>query len=137
LAWSQLVLNVHRYRRSSREMRRGHTLRGPELVTRKAFNRFKKADGIGFVIDEGGPLRAVLGATRRVLSVRKQEESSHFLLMGDTGTGKSSLIRQMVEQIADRGEAAIVYDPALEFAPQFFTPERGDKILNPLDTRVP
>ena len=57
--------------------------------------------------------------------------------MGDTGTGKSSLIRQLLEQIADRGEAAIVYDPALEFTPQFYEPDRGDQILNPLDTRMP
>ena len=74
---------------------------------------------------------------RRALSIRSQEESSHFLLMGDTGTGKSSLIRQLLEQVADRGEAAIVYDPALEFTPQFYQPERGDRILNPLDTRMP
>ena len=57
--------------------------------------------------------------------------------MGDTGTGKSSLIRQLLEQIADRGEAAIVYDPALEFMPQFYEPHRGDQILNPLDRRMP
>jgi hypothetical protein len=57
--------------------------------------------------------------------------------MGDTGTGKSSLIRQLLEQIADRDEAAIVYDPALEFTPQFYRPERGDRILNPLDARMP
>ena len=53
--------------------------------------------------------------------------------MGDTGTGKSSLIRQLLQQVADRDEAAIVYDPALEFTPQFYRPERGDRILNPLD----
>ena len=30
-----------------------------------------------------------------------------------------------------------MFDPALEFTPQFFKPERGDQILNPLDTRMP
>ncbi len=121
-------------------MRRGHTLRGPELVTREAFNRLKQADGLGFHTEEGGLLRRVLGTAagvRPVLSIRSQEESSHFLLMGDTGTGKSSLIRQLLDQIAARDEAAIVYDPALEFTPQFYRPERGDRILNPLDTRMP
>lgn len=57
--------------------------------------------------------------------------------MGDTGTGKSSLIRQLLEQVDRRNEAAVVYDPALEFTPQFFKPERGDQILNPLDARMP
>jgi hypothetical protein len=40
-------------------------------------------------------------------------------------------------QIAERGETAIVYDPALEHTPQFFNPARGDLILNPLDVRCP
>ena len=30
-----------------------------------------------------------------------------------------------------------MYDPALEYTPQFYTPERGDVILNPLDARSP
>jgi len=34
-------------------------------------------------------------------------------------------------QIAERQETAIVYDPALEYTPQFFNPARGDLVLNP------
>ena len=49
--------------------------------------------------------------------------------MGDTGTGKSALIRQLLLQVQERGETAIVYDPALEYTPQFFDPDRGDAIL--------
>jgi hypothetical protein len=134
------VVNVCRARRAASKMRRGHALRGPELVTREAFNRLKQADGISFHTDEGGLLgRAIRKAVggRPALSIRSQEESSHFLLMGDTGTGKSSLIRQLLEQVAERDEAAIIYDPALEFTPQFYRPERGDRILNALDTRMP
>jgi type IV secretory pathway TraG/TraD family ATPase VirD4 len=40
-------------------------------------------------------------------------------------------------QIEARGDTAIVYDPALEYTPQFYTPDRGDAILNPLDARSP
>ena len=57
--------------------------------------------------------------------------------MGDSGSGKSSLIRQVLAQIADRGETAVVYDPALEYIGQFYSPKRGDVILNPLDQRMP
>jgi type IV secretory pathway TraG/TraD family ATPase VirD4 len=64
-------------------------------------------------------------------------ESSHFLIMGDSGTGKSALIRQLLLQIEARGDTAIVYDPALEYTPQFYAPARGDVILNPLDARSP
>ena len=57
--------------------------------------------------------------------------------MGDSGTGKSALIRQILCQLEDRGDTAIVYDPALEYTPQFYDPARGDVILNPLDVRSP
>jgi type IV secretory pathway TraG/TraD family ATPase VirD4 len=36
-----------------------------------------------------------------------------------------------------RGDTAIVYDPALEYTPKFYKPERGDIILNPIDQRMP
>ena len=57
--------------------------------------------------------------------------------MADSGSGKSTLIRRLLTQIAERGESAIVYDPALEYTGQFYSPERGDIILNPLDERMP
>jgi type IV secretory pathway TraG/TraD family ATPase VirD4 len=57
--------------------------------------------------------------------------------MGDSGTGKSALIRQILQQLERRGETAIVYDPALEYTAQFYTADRGDLILNPLDARSP
>jgi hypothetical protein len=59
------------------------------------------------------------------------------MMMGDTGAGKSWLIRQILMQVEGRGETAIVYDPALEYTPQFYEPGRGDVILNPVDARMP
>ena len=73
----------------------------------------------------------------RWVRVPREREAMHFLIVGDSGTGKSAAIRQMLSQIADRGEAAIVYDPALEYVPQFYRESRGDVILNPLDARCP
>jgi type IV secretory pathway TraG/TraD family ATPase VirD4 len=134
-----IVVAYARYRRVAKRMRRGQTLRGPELVSAAHFNRLKRGDGVGFSTRDrvSIPSSLLRGSGREVLRVARAEESSHFLLMGDTGTGKSSLIRQLLDQIADRDEAAIVYDPALEFTPQFYRPERGDHILNPLDARMP
>ena len=61
----------------------------------------------------------------------------HFLIVGDSGTGKSAAIRQILSQVCERGEAAIVYDPAMEYLPQFYNEARGDVVLNPLDARCP
>ena len=119
----------------SRSRRHGRRLKGPELVTARRFNRRTRANGIRFVQRPHLPAR-LLGI-RPVLKIPRAIESSHLLVMGDSGTGKSALIRQILQQLEDRGDTAIVYDPALEYTPQFYTPERGDVILNPIDARSP
>ena len=109
----------------ARERRHGRRRKGPELVTARRFTRRLRADGIGFV-QRGHPLRPA-----RALRIPRALESSHVLIMGDSGTGKSALIRQMLGQIETRGETAIVYDPALEYTAQFYTPARGDLSQSP------
>ena len=71
------------------------------------------------------------------LRIPRDAENKHFLIVGDTGSGKSSIIRQMLYQVDARGDSAIVYDPACEFVKQFYDPHRGDIVLNPLDARMP
>ena len=119
----------------ARARRHGQRLKGPELVTAPSFNRRLRADGVGFV--QVPRLVARLCGRRPWIRLPRAIESSHLLIMGDSGTGKSALIRQILRQLEDRGDTAIVYDPALEYTPQFYTPERGDVILNPLDLRSP
>jgi type IV secretory pathway TraG/TraD family ATPase VirD4 len=114
----------------------GRRLKGPELVTGDEFNQRYRSDGIGFVTNGQSWFQRRRGKNP-VLRLPHATEASHFLIVGDTGSGKSSLIRQMLEQIEERGESAIVYDPAREYTPQFYRPERGDVILNPLDQRMP
>ena len=114
----------------ARARRHGRRLKGPELVSIAHFNRRFRADGVGFRQTRAHGRTGWLRVPRAI-------ESSHFLIMGDSGTGKSVLIRQLLEQIEARGESAIVYDPALEYTGQFYTPDRGDVILNPLDARSP
>jgi type IV secretory pathway VirB4 component len=43
----------------------------------------------------------------------------HFLVVGDSGMGKSATIRLLLPQFADRGEVIIVCGPATEYLPQF------------------
>jgi type IV secretory pathway TraG/TraD family ATPase VirD4 len=71
------------------------------------------------------------------LRIPRDAENKHFLIVGDTGSGKSSIIRQMLYQVEARGDSAIVYDPACEFVKQFYNEHRGDIVLNPLDARMP
>jgi type IV secretory pathway TraG/TraD family ATPase VirD4 len=130
-----LVIGIPNDVRRARSRRHGRRLKGPELMSVRQFNRRTRADGIAFVRRRGRVGR-LLGV-QPALMVPRAIESSHLLIMGDSGTGKSALIRQLLGQLEDRGDTAIVYDPALEYTPQFYTPERGDVVLNPLDARAP
>jgi type IV secretory pathway TraG/TraD family ATPase VirD4 len=129
-----------RDRKRRRVLKYGRRTKGPEQVTAAQFNRSQSqaADGIGFITKERRTLgEFILRRDGKMVRVPRERESYHFMMMGDTGAGKSSLIRQILMQIEGRGETAIVYDPQLEYTPQFYEPGRGDVILNPLDARMP
>ena len=96
-------------------------VRGTDVIPSWRLRRDLRGDGV----ELGGIL------------IPSKLESQHFLLVGAPGSGKSTAIRRMLRQIEARGESAVVLDPECEYLPEFFRPERGDLILNPLDTRCP
>src|SRR3546814_19985395 len=56
-------------------------------------------------------------------------------MIGTTGSGKTTALRQLLDGIEARGEAALVYDTSGEFVAHYYRPGRGDIILNPFDAR--
>lgn len=130
-----LLIAIPKDMQWSRSRRHGRRLKGPELVSVQQFNRRTRANGIAFV--QTPRLPAKLIGLQPALAIPRAIESSHLLIMGDSGTGKTTLIRELLGQLEDRDDTAIVYDPALDYTPQFYTPERGDLILNPIDARSP
>ena len=66
----------------------------------------------------------------------KRAETQHTIVSGTTGSGKTVLISDLVEQIRKRGERCVVYDKMGSYTRSFFDPER-DVLLNPLDARSP
>jgi len=62
-------------------------------------------------------------------------ETRHVALIGSTGSGKTTALRQMLDAIEQRGDTAIVYDTSGEFIAHYYRPERGDIILNAFDAR--
>jgi len=73
------------------------------------------------------------------ITIPRADETEHIMLLGDPGTGKSQTIHHFLLQIAARepAEAVVIYDPACEFIKRHYNQQRGDVILNPLDTRSP
>lgn len=67
--------------------------------------------------------------------VPRRIETRHFAFLGTTGSGKTTALRQMLDGIERRGEAALAYDTSGEFIAHYYNPARGDIILNPFDAR--
>ncbi len=79
-------------------------------------------------------------ANARALSIGKVRlpaslETRHLAMIGTTGSGKTTVLRQLLDGIEARGEAALVYDTSGEFIAHYYDPARGDVILNPFDAR--
>jgi type IV secretory pathway TraG/TraD family ATPase VirD4 len=123
----QLPASIAKDIRRRKEMKYGRRLKGPFLVSPKGFNKAVKGDGIGIKTDDYD----------KMMRIPLHVEDQHIELMGDTGSGKTSLIMQILRQVQSRDHSAIVYDPACEFVQRFYDPDRHDIILNPLDRRCP
>ena len=149
LAFFELALFVVVPKERARRMlyKHGRRLRGPELVTTSEFNeklgksnmlRVQLPDGVAFIYEEQTWWEKTFHKDlSRWARVPREREAMQFRIVGDSGTGKSAAIRQLLSQVWERGEAAIVYDPAMEYLPQFYNEARGDVILNPMDARCP
>jgi hypothetical protein len=141
-----LIVAVPKDRKRALLFKHGRRLRGPELVTTAEFNmKLGLSKGLTTYLPDGLALinenqswadKQFRKSESRWVRIPRDREAMHFLIVGDSGHGKSATVRQALSQIWERGETAIVYDPAMEYLPQFYDPKRGDVILNPLDART-
>ena len=106
---------------------KARTLRGAELGGAGKLNRANKDQDRG----HGDWQRLRVGKVK--IPIRK--EILHTLLVGSTGTGKSTLLYHWLATLRKRGQRAIILDPSGEFAQRFY--REGDLILNPNDARFP
>ncbi|HBQ7754183.1 TPA: type IV secretion system DNA-binding domain-containing protein, partial [Klebsiella pneumoniae] len=68
------------------------------------------------------------------LPILLNSEIQNFCLHGTVGSGKSEVIRRLLNYVRARGDMAIIYDRSCEFVKSYYDPSL-DKILNPLDSR--
>jgi type IV secretory pathway TraG/TraD family ATPase VirD4 len=126
-------------RSHNKEARNGRLLRGPGLISRWRFNTRTRGNGLRFRLENfRNPIEWLKrGDSGRDLFIQRDKEAHHIQIAGDTGTGKSTLVRQIVSQIEARDEVAIIFDPDREYIQEFFSEKRGDWVLNPKDERCP
>ena len=63
-------------------------------------------------------------------------EQSHTMMIGSTGTGKTTQMRALMAQMRVRRDRAVVFDLTGAYVEAFYNPET-DTILNPMDERCP
>lgn len=62
------------------------------------------------------------------------KETSHILITGTTGSGKSNCFHTLLPQLRAKGQSAVVLDLTGEFTQRYYR-ENHDLILNPFDAR--
>jgi len=82
-------------------------------------------------------LAAGCAATGRLtlagVAIAPADELKHFKLIGTTGTGKSTAIRELLALALQRGDRAVISDPDGGYVARFARRYRGDVILNPFE----
>ena len=78
----------------------------------------------------------------RIIRMKKEDRRRHLYVIGQTGTGKSSLFQGMIRQDMENGEGLAVIDPHGELAEMvlgYVPKERADDVIyfNPGDTERP
>ena len=63
-------------------------------------------------------------------------EQSHTMMIGSTGTGKTTQMRALIAQMRLRRDRAVVFDLTGAYVEAFYNPQT-DVILNPMDERCP
>ena len=61
-------------------------------------------------------------------------EQSHTMMIGTTGTGKTTQLRSLVTQLRKRRHRAVIFDLTGAFMEAFYNPDT-DIVLNPMDQR--
>jgi type IV secretory pathway TraG/TraD family ATPase VirD4 len=97
----------------------------------------------GTVIEDGTRLQQRRGRrgqgsalTLAGIPVPPADEPKHFKMLGTTGTGKSTAIRELLTGALARGDRAVIADPDGGYLNRFYDSARGDVILNPFDARA-
>jgi hypothetical protein len=78
-------------------------------------------------------VHSALPVTLAGVSVPLVDETKHFKIIGTTGTGKSTAIREILSAALSRGDRVVIADPDGGYLNRYYDPKRGDVILNPFN----
>lgn len=86
-------------------------------------------------------LRLRLKLTRKASPIRigsiplvKGTETQHIMITGGTGAGKTNCLHQVLKQLREQGNQAVIVDTTGVFVDRYFDPKK-DVLFNPFDSR--
>jgi type IV secretory pathway TraG/TraD family ATPase VirD4 len=108
------------------------------LMRRKSLDTYKRgvllADGRGLQRRSARHKKSgVALLTLAGIAIAAADETKHFKLIGTTGTGKSTAIRELLGAALARGDRAVFADPDGGYLTRFHDRYRGDIVLNPFE----
>jgi type IV secretory pathway TraG/TraD family ATPase VirD4 len=115
---------------------------GMKLVTRNARREGHEFHKRGVRIADGSAMQRRSAFRKKLLpelltlagvAIPPGDEAKHFKLIGATGTGKTTAIRELLASAIARGDRAVFADPDAGYLEHFYDRYRGDIILNPFE----
>ena len=115
---------------------------GMRLITGGVRRRVQEFHKRGVRIADGAPMQRRSARRKKSMSelvtlagvaIPPADESKHFKLIGTTGTGKSTAIRELLGSAIARGDRAVFADPDGGYLEHFYNRYRGDVVLNPFE----
>jgi type IV secretory pathway TraG/TraD family ATPase VirD4 len=101
-------------------------LRGAQIADGRAAQK----ESVRWKAKHGTELLTIAG-----VGIPWMDEGKHFKIIGATGAGKSTAIRETIAQALARGDRVVFADPDFGYLKRFYDARRGDLILNPFDER--
>jgi type IV conjugative transfer system coupling protein TraD len=111
--------------RSGSKTRKSNFVRGREVITSQELNK---------LIMQRNKREKVNSYSVAGISYPARGEMEHLMLSGVTGTGKTVILRNLIKQIKERGDKAIIYDYTGAFVEGYYNPDI-DILINPFDAR--
>ena len=118
-----LVASANYRRKKEQELLADRIISGTKIVTESALAK------LTFEIENLNQLH--IGN----VPIPSSLETRHMTMIGTTGSGKTTALRQLLDGIEARGQAALVYDTSGEFIANYYNHMNGDIVLNPFDRR--
>jgi type IV secretory pathway TraG/TraD family ATPase VirD4 len=117
---------------------------GVRLFTRGAHQSAREFHKRGVLIADGAPMQRRSARRKKSRSelltlagvaIPPGDEVKHFKLIGSTGTGKTTAIRELLGSAIARGDRVVFADPDAGYLEYFYSRYRGDIVLNPFEAQ--